>query len=377
MTLIEKFGERLNLLTDRERLYLSMMWPKSGVLYISSKPGVAKSSIARSIAKKIGFKYFDLRLSMIDETDIGLYPNISNVEIDSTMSETGKKTIKCLDFVVPRWAVEANNSPTIIHFEELNRASLQVRNAALQILLERQIGVDFYFNENVLFISSGNLGDEDNTDVDEFDAALNNRLIHVDHTLDVNEWVDNYANENVHKTIVQFIKDYPEYLYKTPGESDRAYATPRSWTFLSDYIKGNFGLESDPKEFLPLISKISDSYVGSSSSKFIKYCQENIDLNINDIIDRFDEIKNKLAKYNRDKNSELINSLKEISLLELTDLQLENVIKFLKQVSEDECVGYLVDILDENDNSYAIDSRIQYFFSNFPDLLDAIESNTL
>ena len=377
MTLIEKFGDKLNLLTDRERLYLSMMWPKSGVLYITSKPGVAKSAITRSIAKKIEFNYFDLRLSMIDETDIGLYPNISNVEIDSNMSENGKKMIKCLDFVVPRWAIEANNKPTIIHFEELNRASLQVRNAALQILLERQIGVDFYFNENVLFISSGNLGEEDNTDVEEFDAALNNRLIHVDHTLDVNEWVDNYANEYVHKTIVQFIKDYPEYLYKNPSENDRAYATPRSWTFLSDHIKCNFGIDSKPKDFLNSLSRISDSYVGSSSSKFIKYCQDNIDLNINDVINNFDEIKVKLSKYNRDKNSELINSLKEINLIELNDFQLENVIKFLKQVSEDECVGYLVDIMDDNDNSFAINPRVQFFFSNFPDLLDTIELNTL
>jgi hypothetical protein len=34
---------------------------------------------------------------------------------------------------------------------------------------------------------SGNLGDEDGTDVEEFDSALNNRLIHINHTLDVQE----------------------------------------------------------------------------------------------------------------------------------------------------------------------------------------------
>jgi hypothetical protein len=28
-------------------------------------------------------------------------------------------------------------------------------------------------------MSSGNLGDEDGTDVEEFDSALNNRLIHI------------------------------------------------------------------------------------------------------------------------------------------------------------------------------------------------------
>jgi MoxR-like ATPase len=106
------------------------MWAKYGVLNITSKPGVAKSAIGRSIADKMGFAYSDIRLSMVDETDVGLYPSLSEIDMDGEM-------VKCLDFVVPRWAVEANKRPTIIHFEELNRASQQVRNAALQILLER------------------------------------------------------------------------------------------------------------------------------------------------------------------------------------------------------------------------------------------------
>jgi hypothetical protein len=45
-------------------------------------------------------------------------------------------------------------------------------------------------------MSSGNLGDEDGTDVEEFDSALNNRLIHINHTLDVQEWLD-YAEEKI------------------------------------------------------------------------------------------------------------------------------------------------------------------------------------
>ena len=161
-----EFRDKMSSLTQREKSYFSIMWAKSGVLYITAKPGVAKSAIARSIATKMGFRYMDLRLSMVDETDVGLYPSVSDVD-----------GVKCLDFVVPRWAIEANKQPTITHFEELNRASQQVRNAALQLLLERQIGINFKFNDNVLMMSSGNLGDEDGADVEEFDSALNNRLI--------------------------------------------------------------------------------------------------------------------------------------------------------------------------------------------------------
>ena len=185
-----------------------MMWSKYGVLYITAKPGVAKSAIARSIADKMEFRYMDLRLSMVDETDVGLFPNVGEFE-----------GVKVLDHIVPRWAIEANKQPTIIHFEELNRASQAVRNAALQILLERQIGIDFSFNDHVLLMASGNLGDEDFTDVEEFDAALNNRLIHFNHTLDTNEWIDNFAQEHVHSLIVSYIRANPEQLYKYNSDS--------------------------------------------------------------------------------------------------------------------------------------------------------------
>jgi hypothetical protein len=350
--------ENLSKLSEKEKKYFQIMWSKSGVLYITAKPGVAKSAIARAIADKMGFDYADLRLSMVDETDVGLYPSIS--EVDGN---------KCLDFVVPRWAIEANSRPTIIHFEELNRATLQVRNAALQLLLERSIGTKFKFNDNVLMMCSGNLGDEDNTDVEEFDAALNNRLIHIKHDLLPEEWIENFAKDNVHPLIVSYIKAYPEQMYQT-SENTSAYATPRSWTFLSDYIISNFGEKSDPSMFLQDITKVGQAFVGNSAVKFIKYCQETINLNINDILNRFDEVKKDLKKFNRDKTSELLNSLKEIDLKTLTDEQIANGSKFLKLVSDDELVGYLTHLLD----NYDIDEpNIATLMKNFKDTLKHIK----
>ena len=352
----EVLKTRLPDLTDRERLYFSAMWPKSGVLYITSKPGIAKSSIARSIAQKMGFRYMDIRLSMVDETDVGLYPNISTAE-----------GVKCLDFVVPRWAIEANKQPTIIHFEELNRASLPVRNAALQILLERQIGIEFKFNDTVLMMSSGNLGDEDGTDVEEFDNALNNRLIQYSHTLSDDEWVKNFATEKVHSTITSYIKAYPERLYQNPTENTKAYPTPRSWTFLSDFIINNFGKNASPREFLPLLREIAHSYVGNGAQRFLQYCEEMINISIQDILDRYDKIEKELDKYNRDKNSELIQALKEFDIKKLSEKQLDNATKFLKRVGDDELTAYLLHVLDNVPD--VSDPKIKKFMQSFRDVL--------
>jgi hypothetical protein len=354
----QEIRDLLTTLSARERKYFMTMWPKSGVLYITSKPGIAKSAIARSIAEKMGFRYMDIRLSMADETDFK-FPFLKDERFDG-------KNIRVSGYAVPEWAFESNQQPTIIHFEELNRAPQFVRNAALQILLERQIG-DFKFNNTVLMMASGNLGDEDGTDVEEFDNALNNRLVHYSHTLGTDEWIDGYAKDNIHSVIVSYIKAYPEKLYQNPTENTKAYATPRSWTFLSDFITKNFGKDASPREFLPYVQEVAHGYIGNSAQRFLQYCQEMVNITIQDIIDRYDKVEKELDKYNRDKNSELINSLKEYEIKNFSDKQLANVTKFLKRVGEDELTAYLLHVLDNVPD--VSDAKVKKFMQNFRDVL--------
>jgi hypothetical protein len=360
-TMPTQMVEKLHLLTPKERKYFSIMWAKYGVLYITSKPGVAKSAIGRSIAQKMGFRYLDMRLSMSDESDFK-YPYLEDANFEG-------KALKVSGYAVPRWAFEANSQPTIIHFEELNRAPQFVRNAALQILLEREIG-EFKFNSNVLMMASGNLGDEDGTDVEEFDAALNNRLIHISHSLGVDEWVEDFATGNCHKLITSFIKAHPEQMYKT-SDNAKGYATPRSWTMLSKFITENFGMEASPREFLPLLKEVATGYIGNSAMKFIQYCEDMLNVSIQDVLNDFDRIKKDLEKYNRDKNSELIQSLKEIDITKLTEKQLANAVKFLKGVGDDEKTAYLLYLLDNIVD--VTNPKMKKFLLEFDELLRTIK----
>ena len=353
--------EKLEGLTPKEQKYFAIMWAKYGVLFISSKPGVAKSAIGRSIAEKMGFAYLDMRLSMSDESDFK-YPYLEDGMFDG-------KPIKVSGYAVPKWAYEANQRPTLIHFEELNRAPQFVRNAALQILLEREIG-EFKFNSNVIMMASGNLGDEDGTDVEEFDSALNNRLIHIPHSLSVDEWLGDFAATGCHKLITSFIKAHPEQMYKT-SENTKGYATPRSWTMLSKFITENWGMDASPREFLPLLKEVASGYVGNSAMKFIQYCEDMLNISIQDVLNDYDRIKKDLEKYNRDKNSELIQSLKEIDITKLTEKQLDNCVKFLNGVGDDEKTAYLLFILDNIAD--VTNPKMKKFLLKFEDLLRTIK----
>lgn len=346
--------QKFEKLTIKQKKYFRMMYGKSGVLFLTAEPGVAKSAIMRTIAKKLDFQYFDVRLSMVDEIDVGLFPYRKEMEIDleSENKEMVKKIISVMSYAIPEWAYESNQKPTLIHFEELNRAPLAVRNAALQILLERAIGTSFKFNSNVYMVASGNLGEMDGTDIEEFDRALNNRLIHYEHSLTLPEWIEDFATENVHPVIINFLKSNEEHFLHSFDEKksklSKAYATPRSWTFLSDYIVANYGMDSSIRDFIDDVRDLGASYIGTgANSRFIRYLDESLRFGINDLLDRYNEIKDQLESLNRDKKSELLNSLKGMNISKFKPHQKENVKLFILTVGEDEAVSYILKILDD------------------------------
>ena len=342
--------ERYKLLSKKEQLYYNLMKSKAGVLFITSKPGLAKSSMSREIARIMNRNYIDIRLSMADETDFGM-PKLKEIVVNGITYDVHTMT-------VPEWAIEANSAPCIIHFEELNRCSLNVRNACLGLLLERTIGTKFKFNDEVLMIASGNTNSEDGCDVEEFDGALNNRLIHFKHDMMAPEWIEQFAQHNVHPLIVGFIKNQPEYLYRKDGsdngEEVKAYATPRTWHFLSEYIfstlgdrEGQMAHRYDVNAVKECVNEVGHGIVGTAIVKFTKYLAETMTLTVQDILDRFSKVKPRLDEVNRDKKSELLNQLQEYDFKKLKPNQVKNLVSFLELIDEDERAGFLTFIIDK------------------------------
>lgn len=376
------FEERFATLSKREQKYFRIMNAKAGVLYATSKPGLAKSAIFRNIAYVLGYNYFDIRLAMVDETDVGLFPYIQIVVKDAEgniihSEKNVKGSFSVLDYAVPKWAMLANESPSIIHFEELNRASLPVRNSALQILLEREIGTMFKFNENVLMCATGNLGEEDGTDVEEFDSALNNRLIHVKHDLLYNEWIENFAQYKVHPMIVGFINAKPDCYYRVDGGNgekvNRAYATPRSWTHLSEFLmctlgdrEGQMNGKYNIQEIIEWVNELGHSYVGTTSHIFIKYLNDIAMISAEKVLNDFKTVKPILEKSNRDRHFDIVNQLNEMDLTKLNNKQVTNLVKFIETLQEDSMKAFLMQMTTKYKVS---DEPIKTIILSFEDAL--------
>lgn len=363
------FSDREKSLNVMESTYWSMIKPRSGTFYLKGRPGMAKSAIGKKLAEKLDLNYIDIRLSMVDEVDVGLYPYLFTED-----------NIKALDYAVPTWALEANKKPTLIHFEELNRASLAVRNAALQILNERAIGSNFKFNENVYMMSSGNLGEEDGTEVEEFDFALNNRLIHFQHEMSLDEWIKYFAEEHVQSNIISYLLSYPSdyYLSDKSTKNSDAKPTPRSWTFLSDYITCHLGKNAKPGDIFNLCKNTAICYVGAAAAPFINFLQELDKIDYRQILENYDECASIISKMFRATKSHMLHEISKLKYQEIIQYPkgLENLVKFLNNIDLDERTGFILNVLDETDYENMDDVKYwKYIESNFSDIIEKITAS--
>jgi len=134
----------------------------------------------------------------------------------------------------------AEGKECVLHLDELARAPLEVRQAALQIVLDRRIHEHHLpvsdAGLKTLIIASDNPSDLYQTD--ELDAALLDRFCSFTLEVDANGWLKWANNNNILSVITDYIADVPTNLHwmAEDGEEDKG-ATPRAWAKLSDILK--------------------------------------------------------------------------------------------------------------------------------------------
>ena len=277
------FTIKADTMTNLER-FEKIIFSGAGVLYLKGKPGVGKTAVAQQIAEKHGLKFVDIRLSQIDSSEV------AGIPFKKVVKSKDGKDVDVMAYALPEWAVMANDQPTLVLFDELNRAEKATRDAALQMFNEKRIGWDFKFNDKVYFIAAGNLGEEDGTDVDVLDSALNGRLIHMKFSPTFKEWEDWAKKAGVNPAIISFLRARDSHLYKASSNTEEAYASPRSWANFSKMLNG-----ADMEEIKILNQELGASYVGASAQAFMKWLEEQTVININQIISEFDKVKTIVA----------------------------------------------------------------------------------
>jgi hypothetical protein len=196
------------------------------------------------------------------------------------------------------------------------------------------------------------------------------------------EWVEDFAKpknseQRICDEIINFLENHTEYFYHKVSneEAPKAYATPRSWTFLSDWMRSLDKKGLSKKEKLNLISMAAPAYIGTSAIKFVEFLNAYKTLTLEDIYKAKNaaEIKKMLENYNRDKKSEIIKQIKdtETNLYEEPKKHLENVARFIAMCDLDETFDLVFSIMlnnmAKNRFSESASHIINVFKKEFPD----------
>jgi hypothetical protein len=191
--------------------------------FLWGPPGIGKSDIVKQIGIDAGREVVDVRLALWEPTDIKGIPYYN--------ADQGKMV----------WAPPAElptdpESTAIIFLDELNSAPPAVQAAAYQLILNRRVGT-YELPKGVDVVAAGNReGDRGVTY--RMPAPLANRFIHLEMKIDFDDFQEWAVMNNVHPEVVGYVGFAKQDLYDfDPKSPSKAFATPRSWVFVSDLLK--------------------------------------------------------------------------------------------------------------------------------------------
>jgi len=134
-------------------------------------------------------------------------------------------------------------STAIIFLDELNAAPPAVQAAAYQLVLNRRVGT-YKLPKGVDIVAAGNR-DSDRGVTYRMPKPLANRFLHLEMKPDFDDWFDWATLNKVHEDVVGYLGFAKQDLFDfDPKSSSHAFATPRSWSFVSDLLDDN-DLDSD------------------------------------------------------------------------------------------------------------------------------------
>jgi hypothetical protein len=204
-------------------------------VFLWGPPGIGKSEVVAEVAEELGGHVIDLRMAQMEPTDIRGIPYFN-------------KDIGKMDWAPPVDLPDeemASKYPIIVLFlDEMNSAPPAVQAAGYQLTLNRQVG-KYKLPDNVVIVAAGNR-DSDKGVTYRMPMPLANRFLHLEMRADFASWQNWAVSKGVHKDVVGYLSFAKQDMYDFDNKSSsRAFATPRSWTFVSDLLKEESDVDSD------------------------------------------------------------------------------------------------------------------------------------
>ena len=190
-------------------------------------PGIGKSDIVAQITNSFSNSYLiDIRLSLWEPTDIKGIPYFDANQGTMVWGAPSE---------LPTAEMAEKYDNIVLFLDEMNSAAPSVQAAAYQLILNRRVG-EYKLPDNVMIVAAGNR-EADKGVTYRMPAPLANRFVHLELAVNFDDWfqwaVDNRINNDVVGYLTFAKKDLYDFDPKSPS---RSFATPRSWSFVSELL---------------------------------------------------------------------------------------------------------------------------------------------
>jgi len=192
-------------------------------VFLWGSPGIGKSSIIKQIAKQKDMGFIDLRLALMDPTDLKGIP-FYDKESHSAL-----------------WAPPAflpHDGAGILFLDELNSAAPSVQASAYQLILDRKVG-EYELPDGWAIVAAGNR-ESDRGVTYRMPSPLANRFVHFEMEVSVDDWKSWAYKNEICESIIAYISYKEEHLFTFDAKSDtKSFATPRSWEYVDKILKAD------------------------------------------------------------------------------------------------------------------------------------------
>ncbi len=191
--------------------------------FIWGPPGIGKSSVVKQIANDHKLEFIDLRLSLLDPTDLKGIPFFDKENNQAVWAS-------------PNFLPKDKDSKGILFLDEINTAAPSVQASAYQLVLDRKVG-DYTLPDGWSIVAAGNR-ENDRGVTYRMPPPLANRFVHLEMEVDFEDWKFWAHGKGIDTSIIGFLNFDKEKLFAfDPNKNEKSFPTPRSWEYVDKIIK--------------------------------------------------------------------------------------------------------------------------------------------
>jgi len=307
---------------------------------IRGRHGVGKSEVVYMIAERRELPVVERRASQMTEGDLLGLPDTAD------LSDGRKATT----WNAPDWLVTACTQPVVLFLDEVDRATMEVRQGLFELTDSRKIN-GWHLHPETLIVAAVNGGEHGaQYQVGEMDPAELDRWTVFDVEPSTEDWLA-WAKDNVDSVLWDFVNQNRNHLeHGDDFEPNKVYPSRRSWKRFNDTAApaGVMGEDGDRD----LLFNLATAFVGFEAAVALRDFTENYawQVTIEDLLDN-GEI-NKTSEWGINDHSAMIEKISSANVLvdDLSDGQIQNLADYFVSLPS-EVAMKLWTVLGESDNT--------------------------